>query len=1136
MACEINIGKFKVHPDKVAEALSSVEGVSDFDTAAVRSYTKVEEDVGFPAWTRYLESVWETVPRSRSITDKDLFGDIAATEEVKELKDILNMKRQEFETVRGKVESTLSPEAVLAIAQWKKHLLNRGRPLTVGEAKTVLTTLRSVIKSGQRVARIDQLRNTAKSALKNKIGSAEAVKVFRKLFNVDPKYIRNFEGLMPEGYTKAEMIADYNYVIQAVGQRKKILDIGPEMKDLNAKANKIIGALGTSPKKVELIIDDDPVQRRALLGQFESLLADPSSLTLRNEREVVEDINALQTVDLEVLTNQEIAHLIDGIKSINAGLFQSEISKIIKKVYDANVSKEITNVFRNTEDTDWVNSLSRAYGSIASFISGREKFATLFRGRSVAYAGTVTGDRKNTLFTKVGRKLAVAVERSQTEKSGLYDRHDVVSDLLLGKDRPKKIYTTAVLAFIEQNESNEDQYSADELVDAFITDGLNSSSLTSDDINLMKDIKKEFSVNGKLDKAKLLAAVEADKGMSALRAYNKENGEQLVEKLIHTTATERGTAVPILVDQAPISVLWSKKDGSVDPSSSFARKLHPSVSSSQSKERVKTKRVPVVDFDLLTASSRAAAEIITDYHLTPALKVAYNTAETAVETLVAEGATDLQLAAAKGWREFIQAEVESIVAANAENYSFFADVGKFLLKASYTSKLLRGEKIFSELAGNLGWWGIQDPGAWIRGTKSDALFMKDLNVILHNIGSVQAGKITSKGNWGGRAVDSTWLKTNDKRKANRGMNKVQRIAAQSSKAGKHLKYVPAVADKIADLGLAGPDKATTRPGFLGVFEREFEKLTGVKLKKAEYELIAINDEAFMTKHRASLTAAMTQADDVSIKAASTSNSVAAVAKFKKDAKDKLGTQFYKVAAGYLMSFSVNEGAAWKYYFRGMAGREDMSRTKAAQGAAATLVRMAAYRPMMTAFAIFMGYLGLGEDEEEEKTWALVWSQFTRDLLGSYITLTTQRMHGGWVRTPFAIGTEYINEHYLGFTRDNEDYDSFEHGLSFSLVRERDLLDYRTSVADIAARFIGPAGSVVKDAEHLWKLMRDKHANTDEIWDDFFEEILLLTAAYSNMLPFYRDIVNKRRNARWAENDERKKKEKGRSRSKRKKKK
>ena len=1127
MACEINIGKFSVDEANVQSALNSVKGVTDFDTAVVKSYTFVKDEVPLGVWEKHLKKVWNEIPKSRKIQEEDLSDFV--TPEVTELKEILNMEGEVFTTARGEAESTLTPQAQQAIATWKKHLINRNEKLDHDEVRRVLRALTSVVKIGKRDSRLPKLQSAAKKAVKKKLASSpDAQRVFQKLLGIDFQYIRDFQ---PEGdYSHAQLVEDYRAIVETLARREAVLTLGEgELKTLIAKANKIIGALGTTAPKIKDIKTDDPTERETLLYQFSKAEVEYSKLPLREERDKAKYIAELTREDLDVLNNREIALLIKGIESINKGLYQGHsTTKILDKIKQDKAQKEMQEVFERTEKTDLINGLRRFSDEISKYFGGNSKtsFFYAFRKAADTYAGTVTGDKNNTLFRNYLSRLAAQDQKVSAEKAGLYDRHDKVSNAI-GEDlgRVERIYATSILAFHEQAISNEGQWTAEQLIDSFIDNGLNSNSISRHDIELMEKLKKKYVKDGKLDADKLKKDVFSNKGMKALYEFNKQNGEQLVDKLIVTTATERGEAVPIIVNHAALSTLWTPKAGAVDPTESFAKSLHPSAKSSAAHERMQAaqdKVAPVVDFDLLGVSTRRSAEIVTDYYMTPILKELHNASEKTLENLVKKKAPQLVLNAAKGWKQYVDAEIDNIVARHSENYSLLNEASKVALKAAYTAKLLRGEKVFSETIGNLGWWAIEDPVAWMNGAKSDLVFRKDIALILNNIDSIQQTKLSRSGTWDGKTVDSTWYEDNG-RGRNRANNDFEKLTSQAYRAGKPVRLAGTTAEKISDLGLAGPDKITTRPGYAGVLEREFHKLSGLKLTHKEYDLIAANDEAFMDKHGDNLRAAAKIADEVSVRAASTGSSVATMSRFKRDPNDPISAKFYKVASGYLMNFSINEAAAWTHYFRGLVGREEMSRRKAIAGLSAILVRMAAYRPMMTAFAVVLAYMGLSDDDDE-KEWSDVWKEFQRDMLGSFLTLTLQGRQGGWERQAISLLVEDVNRKNLWWLRDYEDYNAFEHGLMFTLIRDRDF-NGRTSLADILVRFIGPAGAVIKDGNDVWKLFNNKYANTDAVWDEFTEDLILFIAAYTGMLPFYRDIINKRKARRWKEAQARKKKKK-----------
>lgn len=1090
MSCEIKIGKFEITQEQKANAMAAVQGVTDFDIAVMKSYEGVKNDIPLAAWEKYLREQQEIKPKTRSITEEDLFKG-QSYEDVTTLKNLLN----------GELMG-ITPEADLALGQWKKHLIDRNKQLSSAEVGRVLNSLKALVEMSKRESQLDKMRTA--SAKRIRKGHFESFPIFSKLLGIKSNVIKNFEG-NPEDYSKAEMLEDYRAILEVLSAKGPVLEISNEqMKDITAKANAIVNAIGTAPSTIQISLLDSLEDKGVLIEKLLGMEINPQALVLRKEREIARKMKTLTAADLEALSNEEILIMIKGINSINEGLLQHEAQVPFKKVLKNRLTRLQVKTLMATEKLDWLNFWSRGYGKLFSQWNKGNMFEVLFRSRNDTYSGTIVGDKHNTLYREVYSEMAVADEQATGEKDGLFARNANVDDLIGEINRTEKIYTTSILSFMNQHESNENQYSAEELVDQFIANGIQADNINHETVALMKEIKAKYiGKDGKFDRVKLEAAVKANKGMTALLQFNADNNKDVAEKLLHTTATERGEAVPVVNNASPIQVLW---DGTkaVDPTEQFARSMHPGAKSSAARGVVREgKAVPVVEFDLLSATTRTTAEIITDYYVTPTLKMAYETSQAALAQIVADGGTKLQINAAKGWAGYLKREIDGYIANHSETDPFFDKVAKQALKASYTSKLLRAEKVVSELVGNVAWWGLENPVAWIKGAGSKALHRTDLDLVFQNIGTIQQSKLGKGATWAGKGIDKTWLQNSQTKRAR--ATKFGTAVEGGKAVGKVLGKPANGLDAVASFLLSGPDKWATRPGQIGVFETEFKKRTGMNLGTAEYDLISANDEAFMAKHGIALRESMTIADETTVRAASTSNSLASATKFKKSGNDPGLKKFYKVASGYLMSFAVNEGAAWKYYMRGIAGREEISRGKAVRGAAGVLVRMALYRPIMTGFGIFMAYLA-GDDEDEDEDWKeKILDEFTRDLLGSFLTLSLQGTHGGWERQPFAMLTEYINEEYLGeILRDGEDYDRWKHGLSFLLLRQKE--KYGTSFADIAFRFAGPLESIRKDWESAFKA----EGNDEELFDELTVEMILIVAAYTGHLPAYRDIVNYRK--------------------------
>ena len=1110
-SCDINLGRHKASAESLAKAEEAARGISDFEVAVIKGYEHLQNEVPLGAWKTYLKQQREQATKTRRVTEEDVFGNLDRNDDGIELMNILNLTGREFTTSRGKTETDLSYEAVKAIGIWKRHLIERGAPLSDSEVKNTLNALRAVVKQGKRKAKWESKRISAKKVIRKKLWQdKELFTVLDKLFNISTKFIRDYAG-----DNQADVESRYNQILDRITRREAILDISKdEIRQLKEDAEFVLQELGTIPEDVALITEED---KTAALMEFKNLVSDPDAFSKdqRMQRDIANELNTLTEEDLEVLDAAEIVYLVKGIKAMNNGMDpQLPVMKALRKVKQARVSKKITKSFRNTEGLSLLaNAWSRGYGKLAEIFGDGNKnmFEYLFRSRSIVYAGDIIGDAGNVLYKEAGYELTKATERATIENEGLLNRADEVSDLLgVGNKRVEKIYTTAILSFVEQAESNVDQWTAEELIDSYIENGKKTKSINDASIKMMEKLKKKYMKDGKIDKEKLLADVEADKGMSALRQFNKDNSVQQIDKLVAVTAMRRGQAVPIISNHSPYRVLWTPKKGSVDPREEFRSRMQQAgKKASATHERMDRKGLkvaPVVDFDLLTSSTNNASELITDFHITPAAQLLYNTADDAVNTLVDEGASERAIAAAKGWRGFIQAEVQSVIENNTEDWNFLDAAAASILRANYAAKLVRVDKFVSETFGNALWWGIEDPGAWARGFNGHFSKRDDKALIFYNIGTIQTTKLQQAGVFAGKEVDPTQLGRTGRRGntvSEYESETLKKVAQAAGKIGK-------VGQKISSGALSVPDRMITNPGFIGTFERSFEAETGIKLGKKEYDLIALNDEAFMNKHADAIKKAVLAADEKSVRAASTANTAAAVARFKKNPRDKALRKFYKMAAGYMMNFSINEGAAWKHYFRAAIGRGEMSRAQGAKGMVAVTLRMAAYRPMMTAVAIMLAKLGWGDEDDAEKGLDDVLKELVRDIYGSLLTNTLQGTQGGWIRQISALFVEYFNKKQYG-----DDYNAFEHSLMFVLIRDKNFRK-NSKLADILFQLSGPAGGVLKDFDRVWQAAFDPNKNTEELFDDFMLELALLISAYTHVNPFYRDIVKNKDAKYWNE--------------------
>jgi hypothetical protein len=252
----------------------------------------------------------------------------------------------------------------------------------------------------------------------------------------------------------------------------------------------------------------------------------------------------------------------------------------------------------------------------------------------------------------------------------------------------------------------------------------------------------------------------------------------------------------------------------------------------------------------------------------------------------------------------------------------------------------------------------------------------------------------------------------------------------------------------ADYLITTPDKVISRPIWFGTFVREFESVTG---KKPDMDKIADGDNQYLEQYRGAIESAKVKADDASIKAGATDNSVLGVEAASMRPDKGAGQNMAAFLNNYMTRFLVFEYVTSRTAVQAMMGNGMISKRDGVRLMAGVTSRMFAYQFIAGALRDTMGALLYGDDDEEKD----LAERASESVIQGMATLVLGNTMGQVGRGAIAIPVELLNRNILG-----EDY-GFGKRKMMPLIDINPEKQFDDRVLDGIARSFGPASSAVR---------------------------------------------------------------------------
>ena len=828
------------------------------------------------------------------------------------------------------------------------------------------------------------------------------------------------------------------------------------------------------------------------------------------------DLAFLSGTELEQL-QVHLDNIADGIytysanklaQRIEANTRAATVTPVVNKV--VNLSNKLSMLRQRT--TAAVKNQVAKLGLASEDASNVGIVGQMIRSNPLSVIDQVFGNFKNnTIRENVIDPTATQYAKFKNWINEKTDKLEIVENLLApeGKEgvnqsvkRRFEVTTYLLQKEFEANEGKKGTASAVAFIDKTIEKYDNdpkSSRYTKRDIDLLKQVKNEYSENGQISVKKMEDAM-SPKTKKAIKIIEEVYGD-LGELQIYATNIVRGDALDLVNNYVHHKVTNSTKedDSQLQQEIEYIN-IKPGTKSKTSIAR--TPGAKALDFDPIASALRAVRNTGMDYYMSNEIST---TRQSLTETLKKVDDNKESKEAARDLKKVYNEAIGNVL---SQNLSVNVVGGRTLDKfrtLGYYSTLASVPRATAELVSNLAFTSLSTPTESLLGmTKHGNLSISEKGrLVVENTGATTGTKLYNDEALGGSKADQQTVV--------RGKKGSARTKSSAGEVGeKILRYTKAKQigrgiEKVGELLISTPDQMVSRPLWFGTFAKTFKDLTG---NDVDFDKIAEKDLDYMEKNSDAIKKS-TKAADSNVTQAATSNSpFSGVLKNQVRNEEQL-RNWYRTVNSYMSRFSLNEYATARQAVASLVGRGQMGQIRGAGVLAGVMARMSLYVVLLKALSNTMySALGLGDDEDEDYE-----ELFTRQAVGAATSLISRGMAGNIPMILPNAGIEAINKEY-GYEfglRDEKEYDPYKHSIIFSQITldqiNRD--PYKRSVIMAS----GPLQPQVKALDRvIGKAKRALLNKTEESREKNLKELLSYRTAlevYNALpltgVPMYRDI-------------------------------
>ena len=996
-------------------------------------------------------------------------------------------------------------------------------------------------------------KNALGNIKKGKLGTEESTVVLKNIFTIQPKIIRS---AIKEGVLPAEILTRYNELAKLIGQRKAVLRDLPEVRDIKKKADALYNELIDGINKEIKEAGETEVEQVDVDKLKSDILSMPVKINTgldKASRDLATKIKRLSDADLDLLIEetedgtQDVRKLnqLELIKkNINAGFVPAAANDIINTIETRKDTKSLTPKVEKISTKGLQGGLRKSFfniGRALGLIKTGNFFEAVFKSNPKTVFDDLMGNANDTtIFEKLIRPLAAAFSQYDVQRSNVLKESIEKIEKLIAFDGNKRIERSQneiikdkmkIMTYLlqlehESNpiESNQEQNLTPPAL-AFIEETINyyieNSPAEADvTVEMLQEIKKEFTVNGKIDLGKLKNSFSTNIN-KAVDEYRKAF-DNLADKTDFVSAVLRRNKVNLFNNYVKHVVLYNPSDKEAVYNAQrdkFTQKA--SAKSGSIEERIPGAKA--LSFDPSYALMKATDDILLDFNMTNEIRKFRMKINSLKKT---EGLTPLQQQAVIALERSMEKALASTFDSINSDPSATTTLINEIRRIGYEAALVSAPRAVAELSSNFLFAISANPDATLDGIKNYGGVAKENGTMLNflsNIGSTEATKLANVDEITGKLTDDLGV---DKyvSKSGKAAPQLKSILLQINNYGpKQLRNFTAdLSNKI----LSYPDQMIGRPLYLGEFVRVFEEETGIRLTENDIRDMAKGpgESKYLSQEYAeAINKAAIAADKQAIMSTTSRNPILAIEKFKRKKDAGAFREIYREANAFMSNFFAFEYTTARTAVNALFNQGAISQKQALGLLLGITMRMSMYQIIYKVLSDNVDQAFRERDEDDIDETQEIVDETARSLTGSILTLLTRQTMGNVPFAAIAYGLERFNENNLGILRSDEEYDAFKHSIVYSQLGKKDL-ESENLMTNLARLFAGPYGTILRRSERALELIqrtqtRKTESARQEAQDELNRNMILDISGNAGLLPFYKDvrrIINAKRNKEYKE--------------------
>ena len=946
--------------------------------------------------------------------------------------------------------------------------------------------------------------------LVNDLGERKTVLNLKERTQMFDDVVSIMSGINEELAKKEELFARYEaYTSKADSVKGKIADmvkdevITTEESDILKKyADELREERKMSKEEKEKAREEE---RAKLVDAIQRLPKLDRKFPTQMENKLVRRFNKLvRTAGLLELTNADLKNVLRVADNIQNGFLPHTAQVLVEQVEANNRTVEVSQAIKEAK-------LPRI-ARVRALLDGVTRGSTvekLVNRNPLRFIDQVYGNYTGTtIYDAAFKDLASGYASYKSDIMGVEERLDRVEQKLMKSLRrnPNAVVRSKFLigAYMMQAEfdTNPDVsgvFDAVSLLDSTIKNSKQKKGeafYNDATIKVLEDLRKKIDGKSAEEIRDMLSAEER-----AVADEVRDINDELTPKAEYVAGVLRGVPFRPFSQYFHRVVLNEKDkaglrgiDALIDEAKTRMRK--PSTKAQNVQERITTSPPPV-NFDPFASARRGARYILTDYHMTEAVR-------TNARLMNNLRGTEMTSKQRKFFDAIDSASESAVTDALVQSYTFSTWMEKafeWAKRQSYRMVLFDVARTGGETLSNLLFITVAAGRQFTEGvSKHFRTMSNDGGDIMRNVGSVQTTRLYADTKTiSSRMVESLRSTTGpEKGDVNHPVfNRLKQIWAYSGAPWQ------GAVGKLADIGITAPDKAIMRPVWFGTFALEFKNRTG---QEVDFDKIAANDEAYMAANEEAIQAATDAADLASVQAGATDNPFLGIVSSMRKAggESSPGMALYRAVNNYMTRFLVFEYVTMRTATKAAVGNGTISPMKGARLMGAVTLRMVAYVMVTNALRdAIQRALGL-EDEGDDETFE---EKFADAVRQSFVSLGVGGTRGSLYRAVINTAIEYERASMMG--ENGLDY-TFEDGVFIPLMSPAQDGRPFKKMSDAVARASGPYNPMVRTATLLGRLVLDSDKKTAESIKrraDEFDRLGLEVLGMMGLIPFYKDLRN-----------------------------